>query len=132
MPKILTPPSFVIVYMMTLQVPLVSTHFIFSCQLPNELWSPWTYFFNICWTKVHFVRPLITTVLDFVLLSPWVFKPECFLICTLTCLCVVNLSLLLLALTPIGVYTVCVQQTSLMQAAEGRQQCITNLGSSEI
>ena len=32
------------VYDDILQVPLVSTHFIFSCQLPNELRSPWTYF----------------------------------------------------------------------------------------
>ena len=28
-----------------LQVPLVTAHFIFSCQLPNELRSPWTYFY---------------------------------------------------------------------------------------
>ena len=24
----------------------MSAHFIFSCQVPNELWSSWTYFFN--------------------------------------------------------------------------------------
>ena len=29
------------------QVPLVSTHFIFSCQLPNELRFPWTNFFYL-------------------------------------------------------------------------------------
>ena len=27
------------------QVPLVPTHFVFSCQLPSELRAPWTYFF---------------------------------------------------------------------------------------
>ena len=34
------------VYDDILQVPLVSTHFIFSCQLPNDFRSPWTYFFR--------------------------------------------------------------------------------------
>ena len=33
-----------------LQVPLVTAHFIFSCQLPNELRSPWTYFLLNCFT----------------------------------------------------------------------------------
>ena len=45
MPKILTPTLICYcVHDNILQVPQMSTHFIFSCQLPNELRSPWTYF----------------------------------------------------------------------------------------
>ena len=51
MPKILTPPSFVIVYMMTYCRCLWCLLILYlGCQLPNELRSPWTYFsFLLFW-----------------------------------------------------------------------------------
>ena len=40
---------------------------------------------HFCWTKVSFVGPLITPILDFVWLPPWVLKPG-----SLACLLAVN------------------------------------------
>ena len=34
------------------------------------------FFSNFCWTKAHFVEPLIAPVLDFVCPSSWVSNPE--------------------------------------------------------
>ena len=58
------------------------------------------FFSNFCWTKVHFVRPLIAPILVFVWPSPWVSKPGWFS-CTahsLTCVWWTQMSRLVLHL----------------------------------
>ena len=44
------------------------------------------FFFNFCWTKAHFVEPLIDPVLDFVCSSSWVSNPDLLLELFLACM----------------------------------------------
>ena len=74
---------------------LISTRETSCIYSSRILAKPGGFFFflickNFCWTKVHFVGPLIAPILDIVWLSPWVSKPGWFS-CLHTCLHTVNL-----------------------------------------
>ena len=105
-----------------------------------KLWL--NFFLKFCWTKVHFVGPLLAPILDFVWPSPGVSKPGWF-----SCLH----THLLACSEPKGniwcytclfhqqgctlykhVYSRPAFQTSIMQAVDGRQQWMLTFGSGEI
>ena len=61
---------------------------------------------NFCWTRVHFVEPLITPILNFLCTSQWVLKPG-WLFYLHSCLFEPRvISGVHLPFPPIGVYTV--------------------------